>query len=230
MTEKEVLEKIVKESSSLSDVLRRQNKAVSGTALKILKDKLNSYGILYHFLNEKNISKLGLDEILVNGKAYSSGKLKTRLIKSGLKEDICEECGISEWNGKKLILQLHHINGDHNDNRLENLQILCPNCHSLTENFSNKKAKEVKVCPDCGKGIDSRSSYCLSCAPKHKELCSNCPSKEELLVQILHYPFTYIGKFYGVSDSAVRKWCKKFNLPSTKSEIREFLSNHPKYS
>lgn len=224
MNEKEILENLVKESSSLSDVLRKQGKAISGTSLKILKDKLDNYEICYHFLNERTISKLELNEILVNGKFYSSNKLKVRLIKAGLKEDKCEECGISEWNGKKLTLQLHHINGNHNDNRLDNLQILCPNCHSLTDNFSNKKVNKVKLCPDCGKEINNKSTYCLNCALKHRKQNTNCPSKEELLEQILQYPFTQIGKTYGVSDSAVRKWCKKYNLPSTKKKIREFLS------
>lgn len=61
-------------------------------------------------------------------------KIKGKLIREGLKENKCEICGlINEWNGKPLVLQLHHINGNHTDNRLENLQILCPNCHSIQE-------------------------------------------------------------------------------------------------
>lgn len=226
MNEKEELEILVKESSSLSEILRKQNKSNSGTALKVLKNKLNSYGIDYHFLDEKSISKkLELDEILVNGKNYSSKRLKDRLIKAGIKEDVCEICGISEWMGKKLTLQLHHINGVHNDNRLENLQILCPNCHSLTDNFGNKKTKEIKLCPDCGKEINNKSTYCKNCAPKHKHHQSKCPSKEELSGLIFKYSFVEIGKKYGVSDNAVRKWCKKYNLPFTKREIRDFIHN-----
>ena len=63
-------------------------------------------------------------------------KIKGKLIREGLKENKCEICGlINEWNGKPLVLQLHHINGNHTDNRLENLQILCPNCHSQTDTY-----------------------------------------------------------------------------------------------
>jgi len=66
-------------------------------------------------------------------------KLRKKLIQDGLKKDECEMCGISEWMGKKIMLELHHKNGDRYDNQLENLQILCPNCHSLTPNHSMKK-------------------------------------------------------------------------------------------
>ena len=65
---------------------------------------------------------------------------KRRLILSKQKGK-CNNCKISEWCGLKLVLELHHINGNHEDNREENLEILCPNCHSLTENFRNKKRK-----------------------------------------------------------------------------------------
>jgi DNA-binding transcriptional ArsR family regulator len=61
--------------------------------------------------------------------------LKRRLLAAGLKSDACEECGIDEWLGRPLSLELHHVNGDRNDNRLANLALLCPNCHSQTENF-----------------------------------------------------------------------------------------------
>ena len=57
--------------------------------------------------------------------------LKLKLIRDGIKEEKCEICGISSWQGEKLPLELHHKDGDHYNNNLENLQILCPNCHSI---------------------------------------------------------------------------------------------------
>ena len=65
--------------------------------------------------------------------------MKGRLLEAGLKQDRCEECGLTEWRGRPLSLALHHANGDGLDNRLENLVLLCPNCHSQTPNFSAKK-------------------------------------------------------------------------------------------
>jgi Zn finger protein HypA/HybF involved in hydrogenase expression len=75
---------------------------------------------------------------LVYGERQHRGTLKRALIRERLKDYRCERCGISQWQGKPLSLALHHINGDGRDNRLENLQLLCPNCHSQTENFAGR--------------------------------------------------------------------------------------------
>jgi hypothetical protein len=79
-----------------------------------------------------------LETYLIADRPHNRGNLKRRLIREGLKASRCETCGISEWQGKPLSLALHHINGDGHDNRLENLQLLCPNCHSQTDNFSGR--------------------------------------------------------------------------------------------
>jgi transposase-like protein len=88
-----------------------------------------------------------LEELLVKGRRTSRGHLKGRLIKAGLKEDRCEKCEINEWWGRPLSAQLHHRNGDGTDNRLINLEFLCPNCHAQTENWGGRNVKR-KTKPD----------------------------------------------------------------------------------
>jgi 5-methylcytosine-specific restriction endonuclease McrA len=79
-----------------------------------------------------------IEELVVGRKGTSRTHLKNRLINEGLKESRCEECGITEWRGSPLSMELHHVNGDGSDNRLENLQLLCGNCHAQTDNWGGK--------------------------------------------------------------------------------------------
>jgi len=127
---------------------------------------------------------------------------------------------------------LDHKNGISNDNRLENLRLICPQCNSQLETFCgrniiNKKSKHytkrirsTKFC-NCGCVISTRSVRCKKCSIEYIKLnkkvkilkprprkVENRPNKEELELLIKKYPFTAIGKMYDVSDNAVRKWLK----------------------
>lgn len=82
-----------------------------------------------------------LSTYLVRGRRVHRHNLKKRLISERVKEHRCESCGISEWLGRHLSMSLHHVNGDTQDNRLSNLQLLCPNCHSQTPNFGSRNPK-----------------------------------------------------------------------------------------
>ena len=76
-----------------------------------------------------------LSEYLNNSVPMQSDKLKIRLIKEGMLEEKCYECGMDEWQGEEMPLQLNHINGDNENNSLKNLNLLCPNCHAQTEHW-----------------------------------------------------------------------------------------------
>jgi hypothetical protein len=82
-----------------------------------------------------------IENLLVEDRPTHRLNLKRRLLREGLKEDRCEECGIDEWLGLPLALALHHVNGDPADNRLDNLRLLCPNCHSQTPNFAGRNSR-----------------------------------------------------------------------------------------
>jgi DNA-binding CsgD family transcriptional regulator/5-methylcytosine-specific restriction endonuclease McrA len=79
-----------------------------------------------------------LEKILIEESPTDRRQVKRRLLAAGLKATTCEACGISDWSGAPLSLQLHHINGDGRDNRIENLELLCPNCHSQTDTFAGR--------------------------------------------------------------------------------------------
>ena len=153
----DLFRQVVRESCSISEVLRKMGYKVSGGASQFFKKKARQYKVDYsHFSGkgwakgESRDSSSAIDqvarlierpwkEIFCKNSTYSNNQqMVKKLIRVGKKEYKCEECGISEWKGKKIVLNLHHKNGDHCDNREINLQFLCPNCHSQTGNFSHK--------------------------------------------------------------------------------------------
>jgi hypothetical protein len=84
-----------------------------------------------------------IEVLLVVGRRTRRNHLKVRLLKEGLKENRCEKCGLTEWMGKPLNAQLHHKNGDGSDNRLENIEFLCPNCHSQTDTYGGRNGHRL---------------------------------------------------------------------------------------
>ena len=96
----------------------------------------NQAGVGIH----KNKPWIPLEEIVKDNlhPYYQTYKLKQRLLSKGVKKNQCEECGISDWNGKHLSMELHHVDGDRTNHLLKNLLMLCPNCHSQTANYRSR--------------------------------------------------------------------------------------------
>jgi len=86
-----------------------------------------------------------IERLLVDGRRQTNrSHLKQRLLAERIKREECEQCGISRWRGKPLSMALHHVNGRSKDNRLQNLELLCPNCHSQTENFAGRNRESYR--------------------------------------------------------------------------------------
>lgn len=212
---------LINQSFSRKDFFRKINMLAAGASFKILNRRIERDKIdISHFKKPQSFqtpfNKKPYEEILVeNSQYHNTHNLKNRLVKDGLLNYICNICGnIGIHCEKELILQLDHINGIRNDNRLENLQILCPNCHSQTKTFSGKnnhREKKKFTCSNCSKEKSAYGKLCVPCA-RIKSRKALRPSKQELEKLVAEIPMTHIGKIYGVSDSAVKKWCKKLGI------------------
>lgn len=135
--------KIIQENFSYSDCLKALGLSTGGgSSTDVLKRRIKELKCSTEHFGKKVISyntKYTLDEILVENSTYANiSRLKIRLVNEGKLEYKCQICGINEWLGQKLSLQLDHINGINNDHRIENLRFLCPNCHSQTETYAGK--------------------------------------------------------------------------------------------
>ena len=118
---------------------------ISYSTFKRKAIKLNVWRPNQGAKNTRKILK-DLNNVFTGKATMRTYNLKARLFADGYKEVKCESCGIEDtWNGKDIVLELDHINGDRKDNSLENLRILCPNCHSQTKTFRGRNHKKHKV-------------------------------------------------------------------------------------
>ena len=178
-----------------------------------------------------------LEKVMIEGSSYNGGSLKKRLLRNGSLKNICSVCGQEPlWNGKQMTLILDHVNGKRDDHRMENLRLVCPNCNSQLATTGGRANRRRKNCIKCGIVIEPQhSKYCRACRPRRgcglhprvrpqpksqhkchpKKLYKDSldfPNKDNLEQMVNDVPMTEIGKKYGVSDNAVKKWCKSYGI------------------
>lgn len=174
----------------------------------------------------KNGEKTG-----ITGKNGLSEHIRNYLLK---KVDYkCEQCGWSKIHPitGKVPLEIHHIDGNNMNCIEENLQVLCPNCHSLTSNFGslNREGRgennsRKNYCLECGTPISAMALRCKDCSAA-KRITEKPITREELKQLIRSISFVQIGKMYNVSDNAIRKWCVSYGLPSKKKDIIQYTDD-----
>lgn len=208
------LQKILDESNSYRDVFLKLGMSDQGNNDQTLRKVIKEYNLDLTTFNENrnkqkkiNLANLNrargksLNEIFCKNSTYNSGNhLKNKLFKAGLKGHKCERCGLIEWQGQPIPLQLHHKDGDHYNNELENLELLCPNCHALTDTFAGKNKNRTLNQIQTKTSVDTASE-------KKEETEYNKIEKKYLLQLIEEYHnYEYIGNLLGVSRDVVQWW------------------------
>lgn len=210
---------VFNKSNTFVEMLGFFNLKHKGGNYRTLIKRFKQEGIDYSKFSKKRYVNSGikklipLEQILTVNNDYSRYALKSRLLKGGFLENQCYCCRQGPiWNDKPLVLILDHINGIYNDNRIENLRMLCPNCNSQTETFAGRNIKrDVNTCDTCNTSIKNKSTSCPKCNSIKRRVVDR-PSAKELSQLLWQEPITKIAQRYEVSDKAVGQWIKSYSL------------------
>ena len=222
-------DQVVAESFSKLEVFKKMEWSVANASYQRFDRWTQENSVDYSHFNPNKYREYKTSQIIsdddwfVIGVSRNGKGTKDRMYKLGI-DRRCLHCNLEQWNGAYISLELDHINGNRLDNRLENLRILCPNCHSQTDTFRSKNKKTnrdknnefaPKKLPTpaiygnkchCGKSIGKHSKTCMQHTIRNKKI--NWPTDEELWLKINESNFVQVAKQLDVSDNAIRKHLK----------------------
>lgn len=244
-TEDEAREAIAA-SLSWAESLRRLGLCPTGGGWKVLKKYVGVWQISTEHFDAKAARRRNLRcpqrpliEMLVRNSTYPRKDVKRRLLNEGLKKPVCELCGQGElWRGRPMALILDHVNGVRDDHRLENLRFVCPNCAATLDTHCGRKnriQRSHRACLRCQSRFVPRSArqrycsrYCgcrwdrsrLQGQSKPNTRKAQRPPREQLLDEIEATSYVAVGRKYGVSDNAVRKWVRFYENELRQTDVR----------
>lgn len=157
-----------------------------------------------------NPSYIPAEEYLGTNKEIQSQRLKEKLLREGMKQFQCEVCNNTEWNGKPIPLELHHKDGNHYNNELSNLLIVCPNCHAQMPVHFLKEPNKTKESVNKEEQVE--------------ELSLKIP-RQQLKADIRYNSFAFVADKYSTTENQIRKLCDFYKLPRTKELIRAYSQN-----
>lgn len=229
------LRSAVAASLSWSEVLRRLGRRAAGGNHQTVKSYAARWDISTEHFDPHAASRCAtrfrgrpLEEVLIERSTYQRGTLKKRLFREGVKQRRCELCGQGEeWRGRRMSLILDHVNGVSDDNRLENLQIVCPNCAATLDTHCGRnpalsKPRDCRVCREpfiprytqqrfCStRCADRGKSRAVTGLPKPERRKVERPPFDLLMRELAETSYSAVGREYGVSDNAVRKWVRMY--------------------
>jgi hypothetical protein len=223
-------------SRSFAEALRRLDMCATGSNWRTLKhyavdvwqipvDHFDPHAASRDALLRNQRAATPLAEVLVEGSTFSRVQLKKRLYAVGLKRPVCEMCGQGElWHGRRLSLILDHVNGVSDDHRLENLRILCPNCAATLDTHCGRNVNHTRECATCGaefRPAGSKQRHCshrcgarsaASRIAQEERRHVERPAYEDLVADVAAVGWSAVGRMYGVSDNAIRKWVRAYEI------------------
>lgn len=224
---KEQIENAVSKSRCYADIFRNLGVKVNGGSYPWIKGLIAKFGISTdHFYSKEELKAIRKQRFknvpnlkdwtlpLEDGKRLHSKDLDKHLQACGVSKK-CNLCGIDNWLGKQITLDIDHIDSNPFNNSLKNLQYLCPNCHrqkTMEHRASYKKTKKKSKCKYCDVEVSAGKEQCLSCF-NLKRYGNSWPPNELLKKMVWEKPLTQIAKEVGVADTSVRKHCIRNNIP-----------------